>query len=73
VVEILGMKWFTASQVLDFRVPRETSDRLKSVKALLRKKIFFCDKDRYFSPHIENAKELIVNYSLLDVVDVELL
>ena len=30
-------------------------------------------KDRYFSPEIENAKKLIVDRSLLDIVDIQLL
>jgi histidine ammonia-lyase len=40
---------------------------------LLRTKVPFYDKDRYFSPDIENAKKLIVNRSLFDIVDVDLL
>jgi histidine ammonia-lyase len=73
VAGILGIEWLAASQGLDFRSPLETSDKLKSVKALLRTKVPFYDKDRYFSPDIENAKKLIVNRSLLDIIDIELL
>jgi histidine ammonia-lyase len=73
VAGILGIEWLAASQGLDFRTPLETSDKLKSVKALLRTKVSFYDKDRYFSPDIENAKKLIVNRSLLDIIDIELL
>jgi histidine ammonia-lyase len=73
VAGILGIEWLAASQGLDFRAPLETSDKLKSVKALLRTKVSFYDKDRYFSPDIENAKTLIVNRSLLDIIDIELL
>jgi histidine ammonia-lyase len=73
VAGILGIEWLAASQGLDFRSPLETSDKLKSVKALLRTKVPFYDKDRYFSPDIENAKKLIVNRSLFDIVDVDLL
>ncbi|AGH42320.1 histidine ammonia-lyase [Paraglaciecola psychrophila] len=73
VAGILAIEWLAASQGLDFRLPLETSDKLKSVKALLRTKVTFYDKDRYFSPDIENAKKLIVNRSLLDIVDIDLL
>lgn len=73
VAGILGIEWLAASQGIDFRAPLETSDKLKSVKALLRTKVSFYDKDRYFSPDIENAKKLIVNCSLLDIVDIELM
>ena len=73
VAGILAIEWLAASQGLDFRTPLETSDKLKSVKALLRSKVPFYDKDRYFSPDIENAKQLILNRSLLDILDIELL
>ena len=73
VAGILAIEWLAASQGLDFRAPLETSDKLKSVKALLRTKVPFYDKDRYFSPDIENAKKLIVNRSLLDNVAIDLL
>jgi histidine ammonia-lyase len=73
VAGILAIEWLAASQGLDFRAPLETSDKLNSVKALLRTKVSFYDKDRYFSPDIENAKQLIVDRCLLDVVDIELL
>ncbi|WP_339725305.1 histidine ammonia-lyase [uncultured Paraglaciecola sp.] len=73
VAGILAIEWLAASQGLDFRAPLETSDKLKSVKALLRTKVPFYDKDRYFSPDIENAKKLIVNRSLLDNVGIDLL
>ena len=73
VAGILGIEWLAASQGLDFRAPLETNDKLQSVKALLRTKVSFYDKDRYFSPDIENAKKLIVDRSLLDIVDIDLL
>jgi histidine ammonia-lyase len=73
VAGILGIEWLAASQGLGFRVRLETTDKLKSVKALLRTKVSFYDKGRYFSPNIENAKTLIANRSLLDIVDIDLL
>ena len=73
VAGILAIEWLAASQGIDFRSPLETSDKLNSVKALLRTKVSFYDKDRYFSPDIENAKKLIVDRSLLDIVDISLL
>ena len=73
VAGILAIEWLAASQGLDFRAPLETSDKLKSVKALLRTKVSFYAKDRYFSPDIENTKKLLVDRSLLDLVDIKLL
>ncbi len=73
VAGILAIEWLAACQGLDFRRPLVTSHNLEAVKALLRSRISFYDKDRYFSPDIEHAKKLIVNRSLLDIVDIKLL
>ncbi|MGS2719436.1 histidine ammonia-lyase [Paraglaciecola aestuariivivens] len=73
VAGILAIEWLAACQGIDFRAPLETSDKLNTVKALLRSKVPFYDKDRYFSPDIENAKQLIVERKLLDIVDIDLL
>jgi hypothetical protein len=48
VAGILGIEWLAASQGLEIRVTLETTDKLKSVKALLRTKVSFYDKGRYF-------------------------
>jgi histidine ammonia-lyase len=73
VAGILAIEWLAASQGLDFRRPLQTSKKLQSVKALLRTKVSFYDKDRYFSPDIEQAKQLIVEGSLFDNIDLNLL
>ncbi|WJG10719.1 histidine ammonia-lyase [Aliiglaciecola sp. LCG003] len=73
VAGILAIEWLASAQGLDFRAPLKTSERLESVKALLRETVPFYDKDRYFSPDIENAKKLIVNNSLNDLAGINLL
>lgn len=72
VAGILAIEWLAACQGLDFRAPLKTSNNLESVKSLLRSKVEFYDKDRYFAPDIEKAKKLIVEASLMDQVPIDL-
>lgn len=66
VAGILAIEWLAACQGLDFRRPLLPSDNLLAIKDLLRSKVSFYDKDRYFSPDIEAAKLLITSYALAD-------
>jgi histidine ammonia-lyase len=56
---IVGIELLAACQGIDFRAPLKTSPRLEEAKALVRSKVKFYDRDRYFSPDIEAAKGLI--------------
>jgi len=56
---IVGIELLAACQGIDFRAPLKTSPMLEEAKALLRSKVKFYDRDRYFSPDIEAAKLLI--------------
>ncbi|MBU2876388.1 histidine ammonia-lyase [Aliiglaciecola lipolytica] len=73
VAGILAIEWLAASQGVDFRAPLTSSTQLEKVKRLLRSKVPFYDKDRYFSPDIENAKTLIRSHALSDLVQLKLL
>ncbi|MCW8092187.1 histidine ammonia-lyase [Alteromonas sp. ASW11-130] len=68
VAGILAIEWLAAGQGIDFRSPRKTSEPLQQVHSLLRSKVAFYDKDRYFAPDIENAKNLITEHKLADLV-----
>jgi histidine ammonia-lyase len=56
---ILAVELLAACQGIDFRAPLKTSPRLEAAKRLVRSKVPFYDRDRYFSPDIEAAKRLI--------------
>jgi histidine ammonia-lyase len=56
---ILAVELLAACQGIDFRRPLRTSPLLEEAKALLRRRVPFYDKDRYFSPDIEAAQRLI--------------
>jgi histidine ammonia-lyase len=73
VAGILAIEWLAASQGLDFRAPLKTSNTLESIKALLREDVPFYDKDRYFAPDIEAAKQLIKGRNLMDKVSILLI
>ncbi len=61
---IVGIELLAAAQGVDFHAPLKTSDTLSQVHALLRAKVSFYDKDRYFAPDIEAAKALVISGSL---------
>lgn len=65
-VGILAVEFLAACQGLDFRAPLTTSDVLEQAKAVLRAKVPFYDKDRYFAPDIEKAATLIRDSRLQD-------
>ncbi|RDL45726.1 histidine ammonia-lyase [Marinomonas piezotolerans] len=56
---ILAVEILSAVQGLDFRAPLKSSKRLENVRATLRARVPFYDKDRYFAPDIEKANELL--------------
>jgi histidine ammonia-lyase len=56
---ILAVELLAACQGMDFRAPLKSSPRLEEAKGLVRSKVPFYDRDRYFSPDIEAAQRLI--------------
>lgn len=73
VAGILAIEWLAACQGLDFRKPLQTSERLQLLMSLLRTRVSFYDKDRYFAPDIEAAKQLIKQHALMDKTELTLL
>jgi histidine ammonia-lyase len=73
VAGILAIEWLAAAQGVDFRAPLLTSHKLEKIKGLLREKVSFYDKDRYFAPDIEAAKRMIKNDQLADLTQLDLL
>jgi histidine ammonia-lyase len=69
VVGILAVEWLAANQGLDFRAPLKTSIPLENAKAILRAKVAFYDKDRYFATDIEDAASMIQNEDLAHIMD----
>ncbi|MCB1944943.1 MAG: aromatic amino acid lyase, partial [Thauera sp.] len=61
---VLAIEWLAACQGLDFREGRKSSAVLEQARALLRDKVAFYDRDRYFAPDIEAANALLLGRSL---------
>ena len=62
---ILAVEWLAACQGLDFLAPLRSSTALEEVRSLLRARVPFYDRDRYFAPDIEQARQLIDRRLLL--------
>lgn len=56
---ILAVEYLAAAQGLDFRSPNKSSARVEEAKQILRDKVPFYDKDRYFAPDIHAANALL--------------
>lgn len=56
---VLAVELLAGCQGLDFRAPMKASEGVEGCKARLRAVVPFYDKDRYFAPDIERAKQLI--------------
>ncbi|TNF09838.1 MAG: histidine ammonia-lyase, partial [Vibrionaceae bacterium] len=56
---ILAVEYLASAQGLDFRAPNKSSARVEEAKQILRNKVSFYDKDRYFAPDIADANELL--------------
>lgn len=56
---ILAVEYLSAAQGIDFRSPLKSSERVEKAKQILREKVSFYDKDRYFAPDIETANSVL--------------
>lgn len=70
---ILAVELLAACQGLDFRAPLKTTAKLEQAKAALRERVPFYDKDRYFAPDIEEAKQLLVSAYYREYLATEML
>lgn len=58
---IIAIELLAACQGVDFRSPLKTSPPLERARTMLRQRVPFYDRDRYFAPDIENATKLIAS------------
>ena len=70
---IVGIELLAVCQGLDFRAPLKSSEPLERAKSMLREKVLFYDKDRYFAPDIHQATELVVSGRFNELIDADLL
>eukprot|EP00055_Hartaetosiga_balthica_P002126 m.2823 g.2823 ORF g.2823 m.2823 type:complete len:535 (-) comp1949_c0_seq1:112-1716(-) len=65
---VLAVEYLAACQGLDFRSPLKSSPVVEEARALLRNIIPFYECDRYFSPDIKLATEIITSWSLVPLI-----
>ncbi|MDE9537974.1 histidine ammonia-lyase [Xenorhabdus bovienii] len=61
---ILAIEWLTACQGMDFRDGLKSSPILEKARHILRDKVAYYDKDRFFAPDIEAAIQLLIEQQL---------
>ncbi|MFC6051301.1 histidine ammonia-lyase [Acinetobacter sp. Ac_877] len=65
---VLAIEWLSACQGLDFRKGLKTSPKLETARKILRDEVTFYSEDRFFSPDIERASELLASGRLNSLV-----
>ena len=70
---ILAVELLAAAQGIDFRHPHKSSQRIEEAKAILRERVSFYDKDRYFAPDIEKANALLLEAQYNTLMPAQLL
>ncbi|MCG3463720.1 histidine ammonia-lyase [Xenorhabdus bovienii] len=61
---ILAIEWLTACQGMDFRDGLKSSPILEKARHILRDKVAYYDKDRFFAPDIDAAIQLLIAQQL---------
>ncbi|MGM0701630.1 MAG: histidine ammonia-lyase [Pseudomonadota bacterium] len=70
---ILAIEWLAACQGLDFRDGLKTTESLERARQLLRERVAYYARDRFFGPDIEAATALLAKRSLNALVPTGLL
>lgn len=70
---ILAIELLAACQGIDFRAPLKSSVPLEKAKTMLRERVAFYDKDRYFAPDIAKANELVLSGAFNSLISSDLL
>lgn len=69
-IGIIAIELLAAAQGLDFIRPLQSSKPLEKIHQLIRSKVTFYDKDRYFAPDIAKCKNLIQTGAIQDVIPI---
>ncbi|RBJ81420.1 histidine ammonia-lyase [Pseudomonas sp. MWU12-2534b] len=70
---VLAVEWLAACQGLDLREGLKTSPTLEKARAILREKVAYYEKDRFFAPDINAASELLASRCLNGLLPAQLL
>ncbi|WP_341521467.1 histidine ammonia-lyase [Pseudomonas sp. G.S.17] len=70
---VIAIEWLAACQGLDLRDGLKTSPMLECARTILREKVAYYEKDRFFAPDIEAVTILLADNALHSLVPQELL
>ena len=65
---VIAIEWLAACQGLDFRKGLKTTATLEKARVLLRNKVAYYDKDRFFAPDIQSAIALLESNPLKSLI-----
>jgi histidine ammonia-lyase len=65
---VIAIEWLAACQGLDFRNGLKTTPVLEKARVILREKVAYYDKDRFFAPDIQSAIDLLASNQLNSLV-----
>jgi histidine ammonia-lyase len=66
---VIAIELLAGAQGCDFHAPLKSSDRLESVRKLIRTKVPHLDEDRYLHPDIEQSIHLVRSGSIIAAAD----
>jgi histidine ammonia-lyase len=69
---ILAIELLAAAQGLEFRRPLRSSAPIERAHTLLRRRVTFYERDRYFAPDIAAARDVIADPELIALVPADL-
>ena len=65
---VMAIGWLAAAQGIDLRRPLRSSRPIEAAHALIRQRVSSWNRDRYFAPDIEAARDLVTEEALLSLV-----
>jgi histidine ammonia-lyase len=66
---VVAIELLAGAQGCDFHSPLRSSDRLESVRKLIRTQVPHLDEDRYFHPDIERSIHLVRSEAVIAAAD----
>jgi histidine ammonia-lyase len=70
---VLAIELLAAAQGLDFRAPLKGAEKIEQAKAMIRARVDYYDKDRYFAPDIAEASGIIADADFNALIPANLL
>jgi histidine ammonia-lyase len=69
---IIAIELLASCQGINFRRPLKTTEKLEKIFLLVREQVAFYDRDRFFAPDIEAAKNIVKSCKLKSITEIDL-